>query len=193
MRPTELPRFAAWRHRDAREGFEVAFLRREGDGLRVDGQTTAVEDGVAWAVQYAIAVDARWHTRSALVRGRSVHGSREVALETDGNGGWRVDDTPAPDLEGCLDVDLESSALTNALPVHRLGLGVGDAAEAPAAYVRAPDPGVERLEQRYVRVEDDGRRERYDYAAPRFAFTGVLAYDETGLVVDYPGIAARAA
>lgn len=46
-----------------------------------------------------------------------------------------------------LDVDLESSALTNALPVHRMGLGIEPAADAPAAYVRALDLSVDRLEQ----------------------------------------------
>ena len=91
-------------------------------------------------------------------------------------------------------MDLESSSLTNAFPVHRLGLGVGAEADAPAAYVRALDLSVERLEQRYVRLEDDGsRRERYRYTAPAFGFECQLLYDEYGLVLDYPGIAVRAA
>jgi hypothetical protein len=32
----------------------------------------------------------------------------------------------------------------------------------------------------------------YDYTAPAFGFTARLVYDETGLIVDYPGIATRA-
>ncbi len=52
---------------------------------------------------------------------------------------WRIDGRPSPHLDGCRDVDLESSALTNALPVHGLGLHVGQGAEAPAACVRALD------------------------------------------------------
>lgn len=38
---------------------------------------------------------------------------------------------------GCLDVDLELSALMNALPVRRMELGTGQRAAAPAVYVRA--------------------------------------------------------
>jgi hypothetical protein len=91
-----------------------------------------------------------------------------------------------------LDVDLEASAFTNALPVNRLGLDVGQHADAPAAYVRAHDLRVERLEQHYTRLTGDGTRSRYDYRAPRFDFTAVLVYDEFGLVLDYPGIAVRA-
>jgi uncharacterized protein len=59
--------------------------------------------------------------------------------------------------------------------------------------VRALDLGVERLEQRYLRTDDGGSRERYDYAAPGFEFRCELVYDEYGLVLDYPGIAVRAA
>jgi hypothetical protein len=51
---------------------------------------------------------------------------------------------------------------------------------------------VARLEQAYRRIADDGPRQRYDYAAPAFGFTSRLVYDESGLVLDYPGIARRA-
>lgn len=187
------PRTAAWRHRDARVGFEVVFLRLSDDDYCVEGHTVAVEDGKAWVVDYVIRLSESWLTRSAWVKGHSATGRRELTLEANGSGGWIVDGSPVPELDGCLDVDLESSALTNALPVHRLGLEVGEGANAPAAYVRAPDLTVERLEQRYVRGPDDGRRQRYHYAAPAFEFEADLLYDQAGLVIDYPGLAIRIA
>ena len=190
----DLPRCAAWRHCDARDGFEVVFLRSDGEGCRLQGDTAAVEEGKAWAVRYDISVDTGWATRSARVSGRASSGLRELSLEGDGAGRWRVDNAPADQLDGCLDVDLESSSLTNAFPVHRLGLQVGDEADAPAAYVRALDLSVERLEQHYRRLEDgDGGRQRYHYVSPAFDFECILVYDEFGLVLDYPGIAVRAA
>lgn len=190
---TELPAAAAWRHLDARDGFEVVFLRREPDGYRIEGHSTAVEGGEAWGIRYSISLDASWTTRSAHVVGRSARGEREVRLDGDGHGVWRVDGSPAPQLAGCLDVDLEASACTNAFPVHRLNLRVGEEADAPAAYVRALNLEVERLEQRYVRLPDDGERSRYDYASPAFDFRATLLYDAFGLVLDYPGIAVRVA
>jgi hypothetical protein len=114
-----------------------------------------------------------------------------VRLEADGSGHWRIGGSAAPELDGCLDVDLEASSCTNTLPVHRLGLAVGEGADAPAAYVRAVDVDIERLEQRYVRIEDDGARGQFDYTAPAFEYRGLLVYDGSGLVLDYPGIAIR--
>lgn len=188
-----LPLSAAWTHQEARSGFEVAFFEAVNDGHLLAGCTSAVEGGSSWVVDYAIEVDTAWRTRSARVTGRSNTGSRERWLESDGVGRWRVDGHSAPHLDGCLDVDLESSALTNALPVHRLGLLPGASAQAPAAYIRALDMTVERLEQHYARTGDDDRRQHYDYAAPSFDFSCQLVYDETGLVLAYPGIAVRAA
>jgi hypothetical protein len=185
---------AAWRHVDARVGFEVLFLRREHDVVRLDGYSTAVQEGEAWGIRYTLTLDEEWVTRHARVVGQSAQGEQEIRLEGDGSGEWRVDGEPAPELSGCLDVDLEASACTNALPVRRLGLQIGERAEAPAAYVRAPILRVERLEQSYARLEDDGDEgTRYDYAAPAFAFRTILTYDQAGFVLDYPGIAVRVA
>jgi len=126
-------------------------------GRRVEGATTAVEDGEAWLVRYCIKLAADWTTPSARVVGQSV---REATLETDGDGRWRINGVAAPALEGCLDVDLESSALTNAIRMHRMGLEIGEQAQAPGACVRALRLGVERLEQRYERLDNDGDRQR---------------------------------
>jgi uncharacterized protein len=187
-----LPATAAWHHRDARLGFEVAYFQPVGHGYHINGCTTAAEDGQTWVVSYAIGLDETWTTRSARITGRSASGIRHAQLEADGLGRWQIDGEVASHLDGCLDVDLESSAMTNALPVHRIGLPIGARASAPAAYVRALDLSVERLDQDYLRTADDGSHQRYDYAAPVFDFACRLVYDESGLVLDYPGIAVRA-
>ena len=187
---TPLPISAACRHVGAREGFEVLFIASTADGHRLQGHSTAVEDGEAWAVRYDIAVDPEWRTRSAHVTGHSSSGARSLLIERT-DGGWQVGGQDRSELAGCEDVDLEASAFTNALPVRRLALEVGQSADAPAVYVRATDLSIERLEQRYLRLEDDGNRSRYDYSAPRFDYADVLVYDESGLILDYPGLAVR--
>jgi hypothetical protein len=81
-------------------------------------------------VTYSIELDAAWTTRWARIGARTVSGTRETRLESAGHGRWLIDGVRAPDLDGCLDVDLESSAMTSTLPVRRL--------ELPAAYDRLP-------------------------------------------------------
>ncbi len=177
------PEFAAWRHCGSRDGFEVVFFAERS----VSGQVAGVEAGDPYGVRYDIALDERGHTRRAQVRGRSRSGAYTVELEADGEGHWVVDGVARPDLDGIFDVDLEASSLTNAFPVRRLALAIGEAADAPAAYVRSLDGVVERLEQHYECI---GER-RYDYRAPAFDTRCELVYDEFGLVLDYPDIAVR--
>jgi hypothetical protein len=196
-----LPKSAAWLHSDGRTGFEVVYFDMLDDGCAIEGWTTATErgegrdggqGGQTWAVHYSIRLDTSWTTRSARISGRSAAGSRLTVIEADGAGHWVVDGEVRPRLDGCLDVDLESSAMTNAFPVRRMDLAVGGRAAAPAAYVRALDLAVERLEQTYVCVTDQASKKRYDYAAPAFDFACRLVCDGAGLVLDYPGIAVRA-
>jgi hypothetical protein len=178
-----LPARAAWRFVDAVDGFEVM---HPAPGL-LRGHTSALEAGLTYAVRYEIALDDAWRTREARVWSDTVDGPRATVLRSDGAGTWTVDDAPAPHLDGLVDVDLEASACTNTLPVHRLDLPVGQVVAAPAAYVRALDLAVVRLEQTYRRRSGG----RFDYTSQGGAFRAVLTYDDAGLVLDYPGIAVR--
>ena len=164
--------FAAFTHHTSRNGFEVVFTADR----RFEGHITAVFEGVPYALRYAIDLDDAWRTRRAEVHGRE----GTVVLEGDGEGHWRVNGVPVAALDGCIDVDLEASAVTNAFPVAR------GATDAPAAWVRF-DLSVERLEQTYAAT---GQR-TYDYFCPRFDFRAEIVYGEDGLVVEYPGIATR--
>jgi hypothetical protein len=178
-----LPAFAAWRFVDAVDGFEVVYAQPG----RLRGHTSAVEDGQAYAVRFEIALDDRWRTREARVASDTVAGPRATVLRSDGDGRWTVDGESAPQLDGLIDVDLEASACTNTLPIHRLAPRRGEVTKAPAAYVRALDLFVTRLDQTYRRLDDV----RYEYTSEGGDFRAVLEYDAAGLIVDYPGIAVR--
>ncbi len=178
----DLPPFAAWRFVEAVDGFEVAYF----EPGRLRGHTSAVENGDAYAVTYEITLDDRWRTREVRVSSDTVAGSRSTFLVSDGEGNWSVDGVPAPQLDGLTDVDLEASACTNTLPVHRLVLPIGEDTVVSAVYVRALDLAVRRLDQTYRRLDAN----RFDYRSES-DFRAVLTYDPAGLVVDYPGIAVR--
>jgi hypothetical protein len=179
---SDLPPYAAWRFVDAVDGFEVMYA----EPGRLRGHTSAVEAGEAYAVSYEITLDDRWRTREVRVSSDTVAGTRSTVLLSDGEGRWSVDGLPAPHLDGLVDVDLEASASTNTLPVHRLELPVGEDTVASAVYVQALDLAVRRLDQTYRRLDDH----HFDYRSEG-DFAAVLSYDASGLVIDYPGIAVR--
>ena len=183
-------RSVLWRLLDG-HGMDWCSLHRNGDGWGMFGRAVLTFDGVPGSVQYGVLCDAAWRTHTVTVNCTDGLRDRHLSLRR-GENGWRVMNQPCADLDGCVDVDLESSAMTNTVPVHRLALSTGESAQAPATYVRAVDLHVERLDQRYARTGDEGPRQRYDYTAPAFDFSCRLVYDESGLVLAYPGIAQRA-
>jgi hypothetical protein len=184
------PHVACWRHRGLRSGFEVSFFAPARSGLRIAGTTTALQDGDAWVVSYVIELDELWRTRRAQLGSTSASGAFGHELDSDGQGHWLIDGEKAAHLDGCLDIDLEASAMTNTLPVHRLNPAPNERFAAPAAYLPVAKHGLERLEQFYTRSDDDDRL-TFLYEAPAFDFQCRLAYDTAGLVLDYPGIAIR--
>lgn len=81
--------------------------------------------------------------------------------------------------------------MTNTLPIHRLDVIEGVAVDVPAAFVRADDLRVERLDQRFTLIEAGPEQILCHHESSTFDFECELRYDGLGLVVDYPGIAIR--
>lgn len=187
------PDGASWSHRGARAGFEVTFFKELSTGYRLIGHTTAHESSALWSVGYGVTVDQSWGTVAVRASNLSVAGRGELALTRDSAGRWAANGQLRPELDGCRDVDFESSAVTNTLPLHRLDFIVGVGVDVPAAFVRADDLRVERLEQRYTLIEANPEQILIHYESSTFEFAYELRYDSSGLVIEYLGIASREA
>jgi uncharacterized protein len=187
---SSLPRTAAWRiiSEDGREGFEVARFEKTRDGVVVYGSSVGSEGGKPWAIRYSIELDASWCTRRATIES---DGSKPLKIRSNGGGRWTIDGERLARLDGCLDLDLEASLVTNMAPAHRLSLRVGQSSAAPAVYVRTKNLKVERLEQTYARIPDANDRVVFDYESPRFSYRADLQFARDGLVVVYPHIGVR--
>lgn len=192
MRLTTAPSEACWHHTGARTGFEVAFFEDLSAGHRLTGHATASESAALWSVGYDVTVDRLWRTVAVRASNLTSAGEGKLTLSRDSGGMWTANGEQRPDLDGCDDVDFEASAVTNTLPLHRLDFIVGVGVDVPAAFVRADDLRVERLEQRYTLIKADSDQILFRYESSTFEFACDLRYDLSGLIVDYPGIAIRA-
>lgn len=169
-----------WRRLDV-PGHEACRLTALETGWRIVGTAVFAHEGQACRLDYAIACDAQWRTLSAMVSGWI--GEREVEVEVirDDAGLWRLNGDLIPEVEGCVDVDLNFSPATNTLPIRRFDLAVGQSVQVRAAWLRFPSFRLEPLEQSYTRIGTN--LYRYESVGGRFAAS--VEVDEMGLVTEY--------
>ncbi|MBO9534995.1 MAG: putative glycolipid-binding domain-containing protein [Solirubrobacteraceae bacterium] len=186
----------SWIHEGQRHGTEVAVVARRAlvgpEAFEITGTVAAVDEGMPFALRYRIVLDDSGRTRFAVLRCADAASELRVVVSGDGDGHWTVNNVRAPELDGCLDVDLEASLLTNAFPVARLTLPEGEPVDVPAVWIRTTDLRPQVLRQRYRRLGDaDDPSPRFGYESPEHAFSCELAFGTDGFVVDYPELGRR--
>mgnify|MGYP001400404160 FL=1 len=190
-----------WRRLD-QPGLERASLVRTPDGdWRFSGTVLTVENGAPLELRYVLLCDKAWATRYASVETRGQpDGPRYLQLLAMDDGSWQFrtapsreaaidlpfQDLPLPD--DCADVDFEFSPLTNILPLRRLRLRPGQAADVVTLWVRVPDLRIETLEQRY-HLRAAGQVQ-YEAAGE---FQAAITIDRFGFVIRYDDLWERIA
>lgn len=179
-----------WRRLDT-PGHDACRFRHDGLGWVIEGSAVFRHAGGIAALSYRLRCDDAWASRSTSVQGWI--GAEPLAIEiartegADGVWGWTVDGQDRPELAGLADIDLGFTPATNANAIRRLGLSVGEAADSVAVWLDDTDWSVKPLPQSYRRVAVDG----YDYTSPLHHFQARLVVDDSGAVVDYPGLWTR--
>lgn len=181
-----MARVVRWRPCEG-DGLEHLVLADGPDGVRAEAVVIGTGDDGPFAIRYALLCDAGWRVRMLEVV--SVGDGRRLAVRADGAGRW-TDEAGAvlPALAGAIDVDIAATPFTNTLPIRRLGLAAGQAAEIVTAYVSVPALTVVPDPQRYTCLVP-GRRYRYESLDSDFVRE--IETDGDGLVTDYPGLFRR--
>ena len=157
----------------------------EAEEIRVESLVLLADQGGLIVLRYRLVCDADWRTRAASFRMERNGSSQGVEIARDGDD-WRVDGRPRPDLAGCFDIDISATPLTNTMPVRRLGLAADESRAIRVVYLRVPDMSVSLGEQTYTRLDPATPPRRFRYDSP--GFTAEVAFDEHGLVEDYPPV-----
>jgi hypothetical protein len=173
-------RSVLWRGTDP---FSAELFRLEtvDDGWNLQGVAIVAFARGGAEVRYLVGVDERWRTRRARVEVASTALTASLDLFADGEGAWTIDGRAAPELDGCIDLDLEVTPATNTLPIRRAGASAGGGRPfaTRVAWVRFPELDVEPVDQTYERIDD----RRWGFLSGDFH--AELTVDDDGVVVDY--------
>ncbi|HLY25776.1 MAG TPA: putative glycolipid-binding domain-containing protein [Aggregatilineales bacterium] len=167
-------------------GLEHAQVIQNEAGVGVRSVLIGLKDDSPFEVQYQLFCDTTWATREVSLQ---TFDQKGISLKADGAGHWTTGAGIAIDsLEGCIDVDITASPLTNTLPIRRLGLlEAGQSAEIAVAWINAPTLTLNAVRQRYTCLGTG----RYRYEGLGTGFQAEITVDEDGLVIDYPGVFRR--
>ncbi len=158
-------------------------LRISPEGPQLRGEVVTLVDGDPIRIAYLVVCDPSWETRAVEVTWHEGARVRELSLEVDTEKRWWQEGLELESVRGCTDVDLGITPATNTLPIRRLALEEGQAAQVTAAWVLFPELKVEPLPQTYTRLAD----ELYHYESNLGSFTAEIRVDEWGLVTWYEG------
>lgn len=183
-----MPSELIWQSADA-PGFEhVRIDDGHPEWTVYDSMFVREHDGQVRRGGYTLIVDRAWRTLEVRIMVEQAPGSMAALhLLASGDGNWTDADGHAiPGLDGCVDVDIEWSPLTNTLPVRRLNLEARDE-DIRVTYISLPDLAVRPMKQVYSRLDSSTVRYRSE---PR-DFQRDIVVDAEGFVVDYPGLFRR--
>lgn len=180
-------RTVAWQRVGTDHGHSMARLEARADGWWSAGQEVVLSPEGPIGCRFEISLGEDWLPTSILVQALSADGAPSLELARDVGGHWYRSGAEVPELEGCIDVDVAATPLTNTYPIRRYAdLAIGTSRTSPVAWVEVPSLRVERVDQTYTRVADRA----WDYGDPKHG-TFRITVDAHGLVIDYEGFAKR--
>jgi hypothetical protein len=145
--------------------------------------------GTLYKVDYRIRTNQQWETTFLEIHARHHDLMQDILLEGDGKGHWIFNSKPAPEFNGCIDVDIPLTPFTNTLPIRRLKLGKNQSKEIHVIYCDLLEQRVRPVQQKYTCLS----KTRYHYENIPNDFEATIEVDKDGLVEDYPELFERTA
>lgn len=168
---------------------EPLTLTEYDEGVHLDSVVIGMENNTPFRLHYYIGCDANYRVKRVYIQLDSDR-QKPLQLFSDGEGHWfDGQNTPLPQLDGCIDIDITATPFTNTLPVRRLDWQKGQKRTLNMVYFYIPEMKFERDEQEYTCLEQTSKGSVFQFAQPDF--TARITFDSNGLVTDYPELFRR--
>lgn len=181
---TSLIARALWKRLDT-PGHDAAFLFSSDRGFELRG-TAVFQSGKGPArITYRVELELDWSARAGSVAGEM--GAQIIAHDIQRTpAGWRLDGTPVDGLDHLRDLDFGFTPATNMTALRRAELGIGQAADLPAAWfdVETPQHDLINLPQQYEKRSETA----YFYRSPTLSYEAMLEMAPNGFARRYPGL-----
>ncbi|WP_027835040.1 putative glycolipid-binding domain-containing protein [Maritalea myrionectae] len=173
-----------WRHLEA-EGLERVQVNFTPTLIDVAGRVIGHSQGEAFALDYALELDADWQLLRADLRLLDGH---QLSLRRSDAGHWLNGyEVRVPALDGAVDIDIFATPFTNSLPINRKNLAEGEAATTDVIYIADLELDPVMAQQKYLRTG----AQSYAYESVTTGYKTQFEVDAHGYVRTYPHLFER--
>lgn len=174
-----------WQHLDA-PGWEHVRIIDDHPGWTVfDSILVRKHEDQVLRGGYTLVTDKQWRTLELRLMLESAPGAMEgIHLLTEGDGRWTdANDQHIPELDGCLDVDIEWTPLTSSLLISHTRLQAGEDHSASVIHISMPTMSMQRVTKDFRRLDD----RRVTLTSEKDSGGRSLLLDRDGFLQEIPG------
>ena len=157
------------------------------DIIKISSQIRGRSDGKDFAADYTIITGGSWKTIKTEIVTLINNKETSLVLEAGAGTNWLLNGQPAPQLCGCIDIDIPLTPFTNSLPINRLRLREGETHQIKVLYIDLLEDEISAKFQQYRKISYD----QYSYQNVPNDFEAMITVDENGFVINYPGLFSR--
>jgi uncharacterized protein len=153
-------------------------------GAEVNSTIIGTNENKIFKIDYSIRTNSNWETTFVQLSCRHAAQATFFRLARIGDAQWTVNNEPAAQLDGCVDVDISQTPFTNTLPIRRLQLKKHESRQIKVAYFDLLANELKAAAQQYTSVSDNC----YKFENVPNDFEALIEIDDFALVNYYPGL-----
>ena len=166
---------------------ENCILTITDNGSAINSSIIGAYANELYRIEYRIRTNQYWETTFFEIKSQ-LHNTVEIIdFRKEGKERWYVNGQPDTKFNGCIDIDISLTPFTNTLPINRLNLSEKEGEQITVLYVDVLGRKMMPVQQKYTRLSQTD----YKYENVPNDFESVIAVDDWGLVVKYPGLFER--
>lgn len=166
------------------ESLENCIVHYQSQRILVRSCILGIANEQPFKVDYRLSLDHSWRTLNVdvVIQTNNTFTSRQYT--TNGRGQWYINNALLPEMEGCEDVDISLTPLTNTLPIRRLNLKTDERQSVNVLYIDVLQRDIRPGTQYYTCLRPD----RYLFETGDGSFKAEIETDEHLWVKRYPNL-----
>jgi uncharacterized protein len=177
-----------WQGREY-ESLENCIVTTDEAGVSVNAVIVGYYQSKIYRVAYNMKLTDDWQPISCTINATIDGVSKQLQIEHDALGNWRINGKHHADFAGCTFIDIPLTPFTNSLPINNLKMKVGMEATVKIVYVDLLENSITAVQQQYTRRSEAV----YHYENIPNDFEADITVDVSGFVIDYPELFFRKA